>query len=205
MLVPLGAHRDLVSSRGFSDDQVAHALGLSEWVDPEDREFDTAAVRARLRELHRRAERGDASVPQILQDNVARLAALVGMSDSECRILEFATMLHHERVLDDAADMLGNPSGSRIVDVLSVLLDLAPQEVRSALSTQGVLARSGLLSIDRSCCRTSLPTCSSIRTRIQSRCCATWWRRVARRACRWPTSPTSTMRSRSCGPIWHKR
>jgi len=150
MLVPLGAHRDLVSSRGFSTDHVAHALGLSEWVDPEDRDFDPVAVRARLRELHRQAERADAGLPKVLQDNIACLAGLVGMSDSECRILEFATMLHHERVLDDAADLLGNPSGSRMIDVLSVLLDLEPYEVRSALSTQGVLARSGLLSIDRS-------------------------------------------------------
>jgi AAA+ superfamily predicted ATPase len=150
MLVPLGGHRDLVLSRGFSNDQVAHALGLSEWVDPEDDEFDQAVVRARLRELHRQAERDEASVPQVLRDNVARLAALVGMSEDECRILEFATLLHHERVLDDAADMLGNPSGARFVDILSVLLDLCPEAVRAALSTQGVLARSGLLSVDRS-------------------------------------------------------
>ena len=150
MLVPLGAHRELVMSRGFSSDQLAHALGLSEWVDPEDREFDQAAVRARLRDLHRQAERRKPQVPQVLQDNVARLAALVGMSDDECRLLEFATMLHHERLLDDTADMLGNPSGPRTVDVLALLLDMGPQQVRNALSTQGVLARSGLLSVDRS-------------------------------------------------------
>jgi ATP-dependent 26S proteasome regulatory subunit len=150
MLVPLGAHRELVMSRQFSNDQLAHALGLSEWVDPEDREFDPAAVRARLRELHRQAERRVASPPQVLRENVARLANLVGMTESECRVLEFATMLHHERMLDDTADMLGNPSGSRIVDILSVLLDMEAQQIRAALSTQGVLARSGLLSVDRS-------------------------------------------------------
>jgi SpoVK/Ycf46/Vps4 family AAA+-type ATPase len=151
MLVPLAGHRELVGSRGFSDDRLARALGLGEWIDPEEHGFDASAVRARLRELHREAERRQDSVlPPVLRANIDRLAELVGMSEAECRVLGFATMLHHERDLDSAADTLGNLSSSAIVDVLGALLDLPEQDVRGALSVQGVLARSGLLSVDRS-------------------------------------------------------
>jgi hypothetical protein len=150
LLAPLSGHSMLVNPRGFSNDHVAQALGLGEWVDPSDREFDQAAVRARLRELQRQSERRDCSLPPVLRANVDRLAALVGMCDSECRILEFATLLHHERVLDNAADTLGTLSSSTVVDVLAKLLDLSPHDVRSALGPQGVLARSGLLNVDRS-------------------------------------------------------
>jgi ATP-dependent 26S proteasome regulatory subunit len=151
ILVPLGGHRELVRPRGFKEDGVARVLGLEEWIDPEDFDFDATVVRTRLRELHRQAERtAERTLPAVLEANLKRLAALVGMSDAECRILGFATMLHHERDLDNAADTLGVLSSSAIVDVLAALLDLPEHEVRGALSIQGVLARSGLLSVDRS-------------------------------------------------------
>lgn len=151
MLVPLVGHRELVGLRGFVDDGVARVLGLEEWIDPEDREFDPAAVRARLRELHRHAERcTDRALPPVLDANIARLTELVGLSGTESAILGFATLLHHERELDKAADTLGVLSSSAIADVLALLLDLPVQEVRRALLGHGVLARSGLLNVDRS-------------------------------------------------------
>lgn len=150
MLVPLGGHRELVGSRGFSDDHLARTLGLDEWIDPEDREFDAAAVRTRLRDMHRQAEHGAVPrLPATLRANIVRLADLAGLNDAETRVLGFATMLHHERGLDKAADTLGALSSSGIVDILAALLDLPADDVRMALASHGVLARSGLLSVDR--------------------------------------------------------
>lgn len=151
MLVPLAGHRELVGPRGFMDDAVARALGLDEWIDPEDRDFDPAAVRTRLRELHRHAEHcADRELPPVLDANIARLAELVGLSATESAILGFATLLHHERALDKAADTLGVLSSGAIADVLALLLDLPVSEIRRALLGHGVLARSGLLNVDRS-------------------------------------------------------
>ena len=151
MLVPLAGHRELVGPRGFMDDAVARALGLDEWIDPEDRDFDPATVRTRLRELHRHAERcADRELPPVLDANIARLAELVGLSATESAILGFATLLHHERALDKAADTLGVLSSGAIADVLALLLELPVSEIRRALLGHGVLARSGLLNVDRS-------------------------------------------------------
>jgi AAA+ superfamily predicted ATPase len=151
ILVPLGGHKLLINRGSFSDEAVARSLGLGSWVDDDDREFDVNAIRLALRELHRAAETlaGKLAVPPTLSANMARLAALVGMSDADCRILEFAAMIHQDRVLDDCADTLGQLNSMKLAEVLAKLLGLDPADVRLSLGPHGVLARSGLLSVDR--------------------------------------------------------
>ncbi|MGO4579949.1 AAA family ATPase [Cupriavidus sp. 2TAF22] len=151
VLVPLGGHREFVQRGGFSNDTLAEILGLDKWIDPEQGDFDPKAVRAALRKQHQEAEDQcrDASLPACLNGNIARLAELVGLSDTDCRILAFAVMLKNERLLDDTADLLGQLSSAKVVHVLAALLDLPDAEVRAALSTHGVLAQSGLVSVDR--------------------------------------------------------
>ncbi|QYD70749.1 AAA family ATPase [Paraburkholderia edwinii] len=150
MLVPLGVHRDLIRPDGFSNDTLAEALGLGKWIDPKDEEFDAKAVRTRLRALHQQAEaecRGE-RISECLDNNIARLAELVGLSEVECRILEFVVMLNNERLLTDTAEWLGQLSSARVFHVLSLLLDIAEPDVRAALSGRGALAKSGLVSLD---------------------------------------------------------
>ncbi len=85
-----------------------------------------------------------------LIDNIAKLRDLVGLSNTDCRILEFAVSLHSERLLDEAADLLGSLNTVNLIHALAVLLETPEKDVRSAVSPQGLLARSGLLSIDGS-------------------------------------------------------
>lgn len=163
LLVPLGAHREFIQRSGFGNDALAHAIGLGAFVDPEDLEFDAEAVRRRLRKLHQEAERtigddggangakGDSDMPAFLARNIARLAEVVGLSALDCRILAFVVLLKNERLLDDTADWLGSLSAAKVFDTLAVLLDEPEPAVRAALGPHGVLARSGLVSIDRSC------------------------------------------------------
>jgi len=150
ILVPLGGHADLVRRAGFCNDAVAQAIGLDDGMDDDD-DFNADAVRTRIRAQYRAAEADAASaaLPPTLTANVARLAALVGLSATDCRILEFTAMMHHDRVLDDCTDLLGQLSTVRVMETLARLLDLDPPAVRTALGPHGVLARSGLLSIDR--------------------------------------------------------
>jgi transitional endoplasmic reticulum ATPase len=151
ILVPLGGHKALLNRGSFSDDAVARTLGLGPWLDDDDREFDAAAIRLELRDLYRAAEACSArlAVPPTLRANMARLSSLVGLSDTDARILEFAAMLHQDRVLDDCADTLGQLNSLKVGDTLATLLELDPAEARVSLGPHGVLARSGLLSVDR--------------------------------------------------------
>lgn len=58
--------------------------------------------------------------------------------------------IQNERLLDDTADWLGQLSSVKVFHALSVILDLPEPEIRASLSAQGILARSGLVSVDRS-------------------------------------------------------
>lgn len=152
LLVPLGGHRDFINQHGFNSDALAETLGLGEWIDSSSRDFDPKAVRTELRKLHQDAERRlrGAAAPSCLSRNVERLSGLVGLTGTDARILEFAVFIHNERLLDDTADWLGSLSSVKMFHALSVLLDLPEHEIRSSLSPQAILARSGLLSVARS-------------------------------------------------------
>lgn len=172
ILVPLGGHREFVRSHGFNNDTLAEILGLGHWVDPshydipdflrpsakssrgagEESEFNLRIVQSELRLLYQKAEKqyGKAALPPCLSSNVGQLSDLVGLSLTDCRILEFAVLIHNERVLDDTADWLGQLSSVKVFSILSVLLDIPEPEIRASLSAQGILARSGLVSVDRS-------------------------------------------------------
>lgn len=151
ILVPLGGHRRFLNAHSFNDDTLAVTLGLENWLDPDLDDFDQRAVLSELRKLHRQAEQqaGKLPLPACLTRNIDQLAVLVGLSETERRILEFVITLHNERVLDDTADFLGVLTSAKVQHVLSVILDLPEAEIRPALSTQGILARSGLISVDR--------------------------------------------------------
>lgn len=152
ILVALGGHRKFLSSCGFNNDAVAELLGLGHWIDPSPNDFDVKAIQSELRQLHKKAERqlAKASLPTVLYSNVRRLSELVGLSTTDCRILEFAVSIQNERLLDDTADWLGSLSSVKVFNALSVILALPEAEIRASLSAQGILARSGLISVDRS-------------------------------------------------------
>lgn len=151
LLVTLNGHREFINQRGFSNDSVAHMLGLGEWIDSESRDFDPKVVLSELRKLHRtgEGELHDATTQSGLAGNVMRLSKLVGLSDTDCRILELAVLIHNERLLDDASEWLGQLSSVKVFHALSVLLDLPEYEIRSSLSASGILTRSGLVSVNR--------------------------------------------------------
>ncbi len=152
ILQSLGGHKEWVQPHGLSTDALAQVLGLGHWLDESERAFDPQAVRQELRQLHAQAEK---QAPQLrvdaaLQHNVAQLAQLAQLSPTDCRILEFACAIHSHPLLDDCADRLGELSSARVAVCLATVLDLPLAEVRAALAPQAVLARTGLVALDRS-------------------------------------------------------
>jgi transitional endoplasmic reticulum ATPase len=151
ILMVLGGHREFVTEHGFTGDTLAEVLGLANMVDPFSNDVEVKTARKVLRTLHQKAEielRG-AKSPDLLCLNVERLSELVGLSEIDCRILEFSVLIQTERLLDDAADWLGRLSSVKVFHALSVILDLPEDTIRAALSAHGLLACSGLVSVDR--------------------------------------------------------
>lgn len=148
LLVPMGGHKQFIASHGFNSETLAEAIGLDERIDDGGHEeFDMKGARTALVRLHRTAEADlrTSSLPECLASNIARLSELVGLTDTDCRLLEFATLIQLERPLAEAAHLIGELSTQKAVEALSILLDIPDHEVRRALGSQGALVRSGLL------------------------------------------------------------
>lgn len=150
ILVDLNGHREFITYRGLHDDLLAIGLGFDHWLEPSPDGFNLKQAQAELRQHHQMAERKSegASLPACLVKNVSKLADLLGLSSIDCRILEFAVCIHTERSLCDAADLLGELSSLKIFRAISTVLRLPEAEVRAALCPQGLLSRTGLVSID---------------------------------------------------------
>lgn len=152
ILIPLGMHQELINGFSFADNNIAEFVGLSEWVNSKSKDFDPKAIKSQLQSIYKSTifKLNNSKISTILEKNIFDLAKIVGLSQTDCRILEFAVMLHTEVLLQRATDLLGNLSLIKIVHVLSVLLDLSAEEIQLSLSAKNLLAKTGLLSFDKS-------------------------------------------------------
>lgn len=84
------------------------------------------AIVSELKSLHQQAEQhwADAASPQCLQNNLSKLKALMGLNHSDCKILEFAVLLHTERLLSEASSLMGSVSSAKLFQFLAVILNL---------------------------------------------------------------------------------
>ncbi len=149
-LMDLNGHREFLMSTCFSSDALANYLGLENWVEDADGDFNRKTIRQELQRLHRtvEADAGSQTIPAPLSGNAQRLASRCGLSDVDCRILEFVILIHNERLLGEAVDSLGRVMTRDLPLILSVLLKLPVRAVKDALRSTGALAQSGLVKVD---------------------------------------------------------
>ena len=151
LLIDLGAQKEFITEYGFANDSIAYAIGLGDWVNGTRTEFDRNKVMLEMRRIHQKIQSqfNDAQVPTILRKNVERLAKLVGLTETDSRILEFTVLIRNESSLNDACDCLGTLSSFKVCHVLSIILNISESEIRAALSSNATLAKSGLVAVDR--------------------------------------------------------
>lgn len=171
ILVPLEGHRSFIENDGFENDRLAVTIGLGYLIDPDqysapdflpfrkksgkskrsEIQFNASAALADLRLIHKKAEEihSDAKAPEVLRTNVMRLSQLVGLSQVDCKIIEFAVMIQIDRLLDKVADFLGRVTSADFYHYLAGILDVEVSEIQNSLCERGALARSGLVSLDR--------------------------------------------------------
>ena len=152
ILIPLGMHKEFIQMYFFADNDIAELLGLSEWVNVDPDTFDTKAIRSHLQKIYKfnSPKIRKSKIPSTLRGNILHLAKIVGLSETDCQILEFAVLVQNETLLGNAIDWFGQTSFVKAGHILSVLLDLPEQDIRASLSTQSVLAKTGLVSFDKS-------------------------------------------------------
>jgi len=151
LMVPLRGHQMFIGKNDFSDEDLATALGLNDWIDNPDRDYTPGDILVQLRKMYRAAERSSEKMkaPRKLTENIAQLAKLIGLNDIDCRILEFVVSIHLDNLLDEASDTLGSLSSADICHPLAILLDLPEKAIRASLASNALLSSSGLITVTR--------------------------------------------------------
>ncbi|MEE4382810.1 MAG: AAA family ATPase [Pseudomonadales bacterium] len=142
ILYTLGACRNVTL---FCADAMLKWLGMQELIDasPSMAVFKKRCS-ARMQEIG--AARPE--LPEEFRRNLRQLSRSIGLNPTEATLLGFAVVLHSHRGLDDVADELGMLTSPRVCSHLATLLRLEPAHVRAALSSDGLLRRSRLLSLE---------------------------------------------------------
>lgn len=150
-LVELGGAKEFILDNCFNNQWIAKQLGFSEPLLND--QFNEQAAYQELKQLHQNIEQQHLNQPfqfsEELQFNLKLLQQLLDLNDVESLILGFVILLNSEQLLDDIADTLGELTASKTLRALAIVLDVPYEEIRQALSTQGRLQRSGLVSLQQ--------------------------------------------------------
>jgi len=145
LLVRSRGGKEFLSSIGFCDDTLAETLGLGSWVDSDCRKTRLQALRDRAQVLNEWALRAKPAVPALLAGNVARLSELLGLSEAECRVLEFVVLLHTDPLLESAALHCGRVDRDSLFGTLAGVIGMSVGDARQALRPKGKLLESGIV------------------------------------------------------------
>lgn len=148
ILVLLGSHKDGIE---MTSPRMAEVIGVDDFCEIETRHADSEKRKealSRLRQLHAAAEKEmkDTRVPETVYRNIAHLSTIIGLNDVECRVMEFAVLT--ERL----NDFFQGCSVRRICGIeklISATLGLQPKDVKKALSRNGKLSQSGILTVSK--------------------------------------------------------
>jgi transitional endoplasmic reticulum ATPase len=158
-LVHLNTQKEFVGEDGFTNEDLAKAIGLGDFIPKkgEEERFNRHQmffeIRQRLNSAESRIK--EHQIPENLVKNMATLQKITGMTDLECRILEFAIMTDGVRAFDCFTELSTNVKASEVPKHLAAYLSVPAKEIHRTLSRKSALVRSGLLSI--SCDETFMP------------------------------------------------
>jgi SpoVK/Ycf46/Vps4 family AAA+-type ATPase len=127
---------------------LAHLLGLTEeeFTDENDT-FSPKAALAALKKMHARIETdaGALRATGPVAVNARNLAGLIGLTEVETQILEFAVLVQAISELNTATDLLGDLTATQTRRVLATILGCSEAAICKALAQDGALAQSGLV------------------------------------------------------------
>ena len=136
---------------GFSNLKLAEALGIpgTRSKRPFNRTVAQRAVHAQITRLEAICGRTP-PLPPTLADNLTALSRVIGISETDQRLLGFLVAALEDSLLQKATETLGSISNRRFWDVIGHVLNLSALEVSRSLSPTGPLVRLGLVTIDSS-------------------------------------------------------
>ncbi len=127
---------------GEADAELAQVLALKE---PQNRPIGIRALQKTVKARLANQKKLSLSRNTTPWRNLKKLGSILGFDDSEAELLLFLTLLTGDRLLQSVVDLLGKPSVPQIAASLSLVLGQPVQRIKRAISSEGVLRSSGLL------------------------------------------------------------
>lgn len=150
-LIELGVHSSILHDEHCSEPGLIRSLGLNVNLELE---YEQSKVLAELKKKHR--ENVVSTLPEAstcaLMKNISWLTDQLNLNEDEQKILFFCVLERQSVYLRQTMAALGAMNTSRVLNVLSVLLEIPLPHVQKAFSATSGLARSGLISIDETNC-----------------------------------------------------
>jgi len=154
-LVRLNGQKQFLAEDGFMDDELARTLGMEAYIPKDELEsatFDRSLMLTKLRFKLRQMEASQNGItpPAPLQRNMSKLQEMAGLTETECRILEFAIMVHGMRDIESITEYPSSIRPSEVTKHLSIYLNLPINEIHMAVSRKSAMVRSGLFAVNGS-------------------------------------------------------
>ena len=134
----------------YGHDRALSVVGLEHLIDKHDDENPISKKKFR-KILKAQSDLYEAKTQKhdgVLFHNINELGKLVELSETEKKLLSFGTLIHAIKDLTEVCGVLGDLTARGVVNTLSIILDIDPSSIRQALSTDGLLNRTGLLRLD---------------------------------------------------------
>ena len=150
ILIPMGALKRLVDG-SIGNHEIFISLGVG---DPELDNLTDAEryklLQPRVAAAWRKAESvaARARSPEVLRNNLDRLAAAFGFDATDIRLLEWSCLVSTSSVLSEVVSALGNVTTHAAMEALANILGLPRSKVQLALGRSGALIQSGMLSLE---------------------------------------------------------
>ena len=149
LLIPLGAHKILISERHCMEEDVLHELGLSHLLEAD--EFNAKESRQALQKMH--GELNPESLADIptytqLAKNIRWMGEIVGLNKIEQSLLHFRVIASRHLPLRSCLLSLGRGMDLLLAaHILGIVLGVDEAVVEQALKPGACLIRTGLISI----------------------------------------------------------
>ena len=150
-LIDLRGYTLMSMSYGLEEyDKVLTFIGLEHLIEKyEDDRLKKKKLRKILNPLYKKNAELNNLKQGPLFNNMDKLAELIGMNTAEKELLSFCMILNTVREIENVTEILGSLSSANIINALAIILDIDTTKVRKALSSDGLLHRTGLVRLSR--------------------------------------------------------
>lgn len=147
ILMSMDGSIKFLGKHGFESNKIARLLDLEEFAYDE---YDHQIAYKKISAMYKLVNQNTSGLPRntVLSNNMSKLAKVFSLNLTECSILHFTVLVKTNPIMEDAIDLLGFNKPSVIARLFAGCLNIEPNLVTQALRHDGILNKTGLLTIE---------------------------------------------------------